>query len=256
MASPDAGGSTRQPHVPMEVDRHSPSSISSALSDRGHGPSHNVERAPPDEPQVWESDVSSSSEEDSEEGSEDTFRPRYRAPQWNVSSVDEATDPSLEARRATGEGPERGISGPSSPSAAVLVGDHPHDIRPGAESGSPEATENHRGSGVGSMPTSPDPGSTRRSSGVLPEPEPSMHINTRLAPGPSPSPSTAAEHTSPSEIVLPRWQPDSEVTYCPFCGTQFSFFVRKHHCRLVFKTAQRSVVELTFCLQKVWPGSL
>ncbi|CAJ0553980.1 Ff.00g124920.m01.CDS01 [Fusarium sp. VM40] len=29
----------------------------------------------------------------------------------------------------------------------------------------------------------------------------------------------------------PRWQPDNEVTYCPICHTQFSFFVRKHHCR-------------------------
>jgi hypothetical protein len=33
------------------------------------------------------------------------------------------------------------------------------------------------------------------------------------------------------EIILPRWQPDAEVTYCPICRTQFSFFVRKHHCR-------------------------
>lgn len=36
-----------------------------------------------------------------------------------------------------------------------------------------------------------------------------------------------------SDILLPRWQPDSEVTFCPICRTQFSFFVRKHHCRLV-----------------------
>jgi hypothetical protein len=33
------------------------------------------------------------------------------------------------------------------------------------------------------------------------------------------------------DIMLPRWQPDAEVTYCPICRTQFSFFVRKHHCR-------------------------
>jgi hypothetical protein len=33
------------------------------------------------------------------------------------------------------------------------------------------------------------------------------------------------------DIILPRWQPDAEVTYCPICRTQFSFFVRKHHCR-------------------------
>lgn len=36
---------------------------------------------------------------------------------------------------------------------------------------------------------------------------------------------------STPEFVLPRWQPDAEVTYCPICHTQFSIFVRKHHCR-------------------------
>lgn len=33
------------------------------------------------------------------------------------------------------------------------------------------------------------------------------------------------------EYFLPRWQPDSEVADCPICGTPFSFFYRKHHCR-------------------------
>ncbi len=33
------------------------------------------------------------------------------------------------------------------------------------------------------------------------------------------------------EIELPRWQPDAEMTHCPICSTQFSFFIRKHHCR-------------------------
>ncbi|BDD60381.1 hypothetical protein MPDQ_002368 [Monascus purpureus] len=31
--------------------------------------------------------------------------------------------------------------------------------------------------------------------------------------------------------MLPRWQPDSEVTKCPICGAPFSFWYRKHHCR-------------------------
>lgn len=34
-----------------------------------------------------------------------------------------------------------------------------------------------------------------------------------------------------SEFILPRWQPDAEATFCPICRTQFSFFIRKHHCR-------------------------
>ena len=33
------------------------------------------------------------------------------------------------------------------------------------------------------------------------------------------------------EIVLPRWQPDSEVSECPICKRTFTFWFRKHHCR-------------------------
>lgn len=33
------------------------------------------------------------------------------------------------------------------------------------------------------------------------------------------------------EIILPKWQSDSEVTKCPICNTAFSFWYRKHHCR-------------------------
>lgn len=29
----------------------------------------------------------------------------------------------------------------------------------------------------------------------------------------------------------PLWQPDTDVTECPICGTVFSFWYRKHHCR-------------------------
>lgn len=47
------------------------------------------------------------------------------------------------------------------------------------------------------------------------------------------------------EFVLPRWQPDAEVTLCPICNTQFSIWVRKHHCRYVFH------VILNRCLQRL-----
>lgn len=33
------------------------------------------------------------------------------------------------------------------------------------------------------------------------------------------------------DLTLPRWQPDAEVSSCPICGTVFSFWYRKHHCR-------------------------
>ncbi|PHH63021.1 hypothetical protein CDD81_6352 [Ophiocordyceps australis] len=39
------------------------------------------------------------------------------------------------------------------------------------------------------------------------------------------------ESRSSRDFLLPRWQQDAEVTYCPICQTQFSIFVRKHHCR-------------------------
>lgn len=33
------------------------------------------------------------------------------------------------------------------------------------------------------------------------------------------------------DMALPKWQADSEVSECPICGTVFSFWHRKHHCR-------------------------
>lgn len=34
-----------------------------------------------------------------------------------------------------------------------------------------------------------------------------------------------------TEITLPCWQLDTEVSSCPICGAKFSFWFRKHHCR-------------------------
>lgn len=46
-----------------------------------------------------------------------------------------------------------------------------------------------------------------------------------------------------SDIVLPPWQPDSEVNKCPVCGNPFGFFYRKHHCRYV----RVSLAKILYC---------
>ena len=33
------------------------------------------------------------------------------------------------------------------------------------------------------------------------------------------------------EVVLPRWQPDDELSACSICGNAFTFLNRRHHCR-------------------------
>ena len=55
-------------------------------------------------------------------------------------------------------------------------------------------------------------------------------------PRPVPSTQTSDESVRPLasrgvEYVLPKWQPDEDVTNCPICGVTFTFFTRKHHCR-------------------------
>ncbi|KEQ97804.1 hypothetical protein AUEXF2481DRAFT_545127 [Aureobasidium subglaciale EXF-2481] len=33
------------------------------------------------------------------------------------------------------------------------------------------------------------------------------------------------------EVVVPRWQPDDELSACSICGNAFTFLNRRHHCR-------------------------
>lgn len=86
----------------------------------------------------------------------------------------------------------------------------------------------HRSAGAGSpsfqrrpaTPPSPPPASRRRTSSNAFAATRASHQQQRLP-----------ESRRPSDLVLPRWQPDAEVTLCPICHTQFSIFIRKHHCR-------------------------
>jgi hypothetical protein len=53
---------------------------------------------------------------------------------------------------------------------------------------------------------------------------------TPLPPSPAPQSGIDASRRG-SDIVLPPWQPDAEVSQCPVCGRNFTFLFRKHHCR-------------------------
>ncbi|KAL2041993.1 hypothetical protein N7G274_005181 [Stereocaulon virgatum] len=50
-------------------------------------------------------------------------------------------------------------------------------------------------------------------------------------PLPRPPSIEALQNRRSREITLPRWQPDSEVSQCPICGTTFGLWYRRHHCR-------------------------
>ncbi len=99
-------------------------------------------------------------------------------------------------------------------------------------------------------------GRETESAGTIPGPGPLYAAPNALPTSPSSSvqgpfsPPGPAERRRPLEFVLPRWQPDAEVTYCPICHTQFSIFVRKHHCRYVLLFQRLSRASL-ICSQKM-----
>ncbi|KAH8690038.1 FYVE zinc finger-domain-containing protein [Talaromyces proteolyticus] len=77
------------------------------------------------------------------------------------------------------------------------------------------------------------PGSTRDNAIDLVSSPPFHESSVGSSRRPSHILSTTSSHSgqNPIEYTLPQWQPDTEVTHCPICGTQFSFWYRKHHCR-------------------------
>ncbi|KAM3563994.1 hypothetical protein MY1884_001003 [Beauveria asiatica] len=76
----------------------------------------------------------------------------------------------------------------------------------------------------------------RPSSGTETAPRLSTGRRSSLRHQLSPSRDRSQRHRRETpDFILPRWQPDAEVTLCPICNTQFSIWVRKHHCRLSYE---------------------
>lgn len=74
----------------------------------------------------------------------------------------------------------------------------------------------------------PAPQHTRRVSIALPQSQSQSQNQAPLPPTPQPS---SSRRLSQVEYIVPPWQPDREVMYCPICFVYFSLFNRKHHCR-------------------------
>jgi hypothetical protein len=112
------------------------------------------------------------------------------------------------------------------------------ELAPGDSSHSPRSLAGRSGSGedLNEAPVSPAPRPLPRNDRAVSGPQATNTSASSLASVTSPTPTSPPILSPPVErirsgVVLPRWQPDSEQTYCPICGTQFSIFVRKHHCR-------------------------
>jgi hypothetical protein len=101
------------------------------------------------------------------------------------------------------------------PDSQSVVTDHPDQ-----RARSSQGTNAPNSQGAQRAHTTP---SRERMDAPLPSPRP---LEEALPPLPR-----SARQSISSDQQRPRWQPDNEVTYCPICHTQFSFFIRKHHCR-------------------------
>ncbi len=263
MATPDAGGPSRPPRVLIERDSdlHSIDSGSTGhaydlnqsavaecrwRTEQYHDrecsryfdcPSHLVERALSDADR--DSDPEREAEHQEEEG---TIPPPNEGEDEHVRRTREEA-PSADEPVMVGRAAERGVEDHRPLEAALAqqedVGQGPSTPNRPADNLPVEAqlrANQDNGYGVAPLPPVPEPVRRAREAGFGP---PAINMaaaspapSTRLVSRPSPVLSMPAERT-PSEVSLPRWQPDSEVTYCPICGTQFSIFVRKHHCRYV-----------------------
>ncbi|KAH6650857.1 FYVE zinc finger-domain-containing protein [Chaetomium tenue] len=273
MATPNAAGSSRQPHVPAEIQvGESPSSTSSSAG-RDHDsiqtcrwrtaqyhdqecaryfdcPSHVVERALLDTEQRAEFAQEDHQEQDNAEDEEDTDEDDT---QDAVSPLSEDGEEENHDRIARSPSPEIQVPAAEVTNTAAEASGTPEvlgtqhegtavssssEIAPGDSLHFPRPLAGRSGSGEvqNTLPVSPVPQPLPINDGAVPRSQAANTSASSLASVTSPTPTSPPIVSTPMErvrsgVVLPRWQPDSEQTYCPICGTQFSIFVRKHHCR-------------------------
>ncbi|KAL2022707.1 hypothetical protein VTK56DRAFT_4788 [Thermocarpiscus australiensis] len=175
----------------------------------------------------------------SEDGNENEGAQRGRSPSPDLpTAVGRATSAIVRYRRASQEAETQGERpGASADNPIILIDSSPVGPRRRAPSRRPEVVGSDSEDGDNGMPTAPVPSLTPRDSGTAAVSQAASRHATApdfyrtREPRPSAIQPTGTERQGASEVVLPRWQPDAEVTYCPICHTQFSIFVRKHHCR-------------------------
>ena len=288
MATPDAGGPSSLPHVPLRGDSDSQSSTSDSTSgsdpDFGQSaapvvcrwrtglyydrecsryfdcPSHVVERA------LSEADQESVEQQPEEpEGTQSSLDPGAISPLSEGEAEAEAEDEVERTRRIRAQAPspeELATTGRAAEGTTTDGRTHETAISQQGESSSSQpalALEPASGDFMASPVAIPEPASrvdgpvfgSQRIDLATTTPVPPLRLVSRPISRPAPVPATPSPipptptERAPSEVPLPRWQPDSEATYCPICGTQFSIFVRKHHCRYVAKILDAGGQRLT-----------
>ncbi|EQL30053.1 hypothetical protein BDFG_07395 [Blastomyces dermatitidis ATCC 26199] len=128
----------------------------------------------------------------------------------SVRNAQEANTTSLERkRRLTSASDNFGYAHPGAGSSSVDAGSSGARPRPSATQ-----SWGRTGSGL--------PGSSRENAIDLSGSQESL--SRQLS-------SLRHRENSFANYELPQWQSDSEVSKCPICDTQFSFWYRKHHCR-------------------------
>ena len=81
-------------------------------------------------------------------------------------------------------------------------------------------------------------------------PPPTISDSTTSAPAlastPPPHAAARPEHTLPRALVQcsdPKWQPDDSRDNCAFCSKEFTWLLRRHHCRC---SKSRAALEFSF----------